>query len=74
MRGGRVGRLLITLLLCEREILRKPLLYLSCYFKAHRAQYYDRLMAVRHDGDWEGWLKFILKGVYDVSLGATDTA
>lgn len=72
--NGRVGRLLITLLLCEREILQQPLLYLSYYFKAHRAQYYDRLMAVRNDGDWEGWLKFFLRGVYEVSLGATDTS
>jgi len=72
--NGRVGRLLITLLLCERDILARPLLYLSYYFKAHRAQYYDRLTAVRNDGDWEGWVKFFLRGVYEVSLGATDTA
>lgn len=72
--NGRIGRLLITLLLCEREILRKPLLYLSYFFKAHRAQYYDRLMAVRNDGDWEGWIKFFLRGVFEVSQGATDTA
>jgi Fic family protein len=72
--NGRIGRLLITLLLCEREILRQPLLYLSYYFKAHRAQYYDRLMAVRNDGDWEGWIKFFLRGVFEVSQGASDTA
>lgn len=72
--NGRIGRLLITLLLCEREILRQPLLYLSYYFKAHRAQYYDRLMAVRNDGDWEGWIKFFLRGVFEVSQGATTTA
>ncbi len=72
--NGRVGRLLITLLLCERQVLRRPLLYLSYYLKAHRAQYYDRLMAIRHDDDWEGWVKFFLRGVYEVSLGATDTA
>jgi Fic family protein len=72
--NGRVGRLLITLLLCERDILQQPLLYLSYYFKAHRAQYYDRLMAIRNDGDWEGWLKFFLRGVFEVSQGATDTA
>lgn len=72
--NGRVGRLLITLLLCERDVLARPLLYLSYYFKAHRAQYYDRLTAVRNDGDWEGWVKFFLRGVYEVSLGATDTA
>ena len=69
--NGRVGRLLITLLLCEREVLQLPLLYLSYYLKAHRAQYYDRLMAIRHDGDWEGWLKFFLRGVFEVSQAAT---
>ncbi|MDY7079586.1 MAG: Fic family protein [Chloroflexota bacterium] len=72
--NGRVGRLLITLLLCERGILQRPLLYLSYYLKAHRAQYYDRLTAVRHDGDWEGWLRFFLRGVYEVSQAATETA
>jgi len=72
--NGRVGRLLITLLLCQQGILQRPLLYLSYYLKAHRAQYYDRLDAVRHDGDWEGWLKFFLRGVYEVSRSATDTA
>jgi Fic family protein len=71
--NGRVGRLLITLLLCERKILERPLLYLSYYLKAHRANYYDRLTAVRNDGDWEGWLKFFLRGVYEVSLSASDT-
>ena len=71
---GRVGRLLITFLLCEREILQRPLLYLSYYLKARRAEYYDRLMAIRNDGDWEGWLRFFLRGVYQVSISATDTA
>ena len=72
--NGRVGRLLITFLLCEREILQRPLLYLSYYLKARRAEYYDRLMAIRNDGDWEGWLRFFLRGVYQVSISATDTA
>lgn len=72
--NGRVGRLLITLLLCERGILMRPLLYLSYYLKAHRSQYYDRLTAIRTEGDWEGWLKFFLTGVYEVSHTATDTA
>jgi len=72
--NGRVGRLLITLLMCERNILTQPLLYLSYFFKAHRAQYYDRLMAVRNDGDWEAWVKFFLRGVFEVSQGATETA
>lgn len=72
--NGRIGRLLITFLLCQRGVLQRPLLYLSYYLKAHRAQYYDRLMAIRHDGDWEGWLKFFLRGVYEVSQAATATA
>jgi len=72
--NGRVGRLLITLLLCEREILRRPLLYLSYYLKANRAEYYDRLMAVRNDGNWEAWIKFFLNGIVEVSQSATETA
>ncbi len=72
--NGRVGRLLITFLLCEQSVLERPLLYLSHYLKAHRAQYYDRLTAIRNDGDWEGWLKFFLTGVREVSREATDTA
>ncbi len=72
--NGRVGRLLITFLLCERKVLSKPLLYLSVYLKKHRAQYYDRLQAVRIDGDWEGWILFFLKGVLDVAETAHETA
>ena len=72
--NGRVGRLLITFLLCQRGVLQRPLLYLSFYLKAHRAEYYDRLMAIRHDGNWEGWLKFFLRGVHEVSEAATATA
>ena len=72
--NGRIGRLLITFLLCQSGILRKPLLYLSYYFKLNRREYYDRLMSVRTKGDWEGWLKFFLKGVHTVSHQATDTA
>ena len=72
--NGRVGRLLISFLLCQREILVKPVLYLSHYFKRHRAEYYERLQAVRDTGDWEGWLAFFLRGVASVSLEATDTA
>ncbi len=72
--NGRVGRLLITFLLVHRGIIRKPLLYLSYYFKLHRTEYYDRLMAVRHKGDWEGWLRFFLTGVADTAREATDTA
>lgn len=72
--NGRVGRLLITFLLCERGVLHKPVLYLSHYFKRHRQEYYDRLQAVRDRGDWEGWLAFFLQGIVDVSAQATETA
>ena len=72
--NGRVGRLLITFLLCERQVLHKPVLYLSHYFKRFRQDYYDHLQAIRDDGDWEGWLNFFLKGITDVSSQATDTA
>ena len=72
--NGRVGRLLITFLLCEREVLLKPVLYLSHYFKQHRQEYYDCLQAVRDEGDWERWLLFFLRGLYDVSQQATETA
>jgi Fic family protein len=72
--NGRVGRLLITFLLCERKVLHRPLLYLSLFLKVHRSEYYDRLMAVRRDGNWEGWLKFFLRGIAEVSQSATETA
>ena len=72
--NGRIGRLLITFLLCEKEILKKPLLYLSHYFEKNRLEYYDRLQAVRENGDFEGWLKFFLQGVADVSNEATENS
>ncbi len=72
--NGRAGRLLITFLLCERGVLQKPVLYLSHYFKGHRQEYYDRLQAVRDQGDWESWLAFFLRGVAEVSSEATETA
>lgn len=72
--NGRVGRLLISFLLCQRNILLKPVLYLSHYFKRHRAAYYDHLQAVRDAGNWEGWLAFFLRGVGEVSAEATETA
>lgn len=72
--NGRIGRLLITFLLCEKEVLLKPVLYLSHYFKRYRQQYYDSLQAVRDHGDWEQWLEFFLKGVFEVSQQATETA
>ncbi|MBU1669980.1 MAG: Fic family protein [Actinobacteria bacterium] len=71
---GRVGRLLITFQLREREVLQKPLLYLSCFCKQNRAECYDRLSTVRENGDWEGWLRFFLTGVYEVSLSAAAPA
>jgi Fic family protein len=72
--NGRVGRLLITFLLCESGVLHKPVLYLSHYFKRHRQAYYDLLQATRDKGAWEDWLAFFLRGVADVSAQATDTA
>ena len=56
--NSRVGRLLITLLLCERKILQKPVLYLSWFFKRHHQQYYEKLQSVRDAGEWEQWLVF----------------
>lgn len=72
--NGRVGRLLITFLLCEQAVLTKPVLYLSHFFKKHRQEYYERLQAVRDTGAWESWLMFFLKGVEEVSVEATHTA
>ncbi|MBE5766218.1 MAG: Fic family protein [Clostridiales bacterium] len=72
--NGRVGRLLITFWLCQQEILSKPLLYLSYYFKQNRSEYYERLMNVRLHGDWENWIKFFLKGIAFVSDEATNSA
>ncbi len=72
--NGRVGRLLITFLLMQNEILLKPVLYISHFFKKHRSEYYERLQAVRDHGDWEGWIKFFLTGIAVVSLEATETA
>lgn len=72
--NGRMGRLLITFWLCQQNILSQPLLYLSYYFKQNRTEYYDRLMAVRKAGDWEGWVKFFLRGVAEVADQATASA
>jgi Fic family protein len=72
--NGRIGRLLITFLLCERGVLHKPVLYLSHYFKRYRATYYDLLQATRERGAWEDWLAFFLRGIIEVSAQATDTA
>jgi len=72
--NGRIGRLLVTFLLCEKKIIQRPLLYLSYYFKKNRLGYYDHLQAIRDKGDWEGWLKFFLLGVHEVAREATETA
>ena len=72
--NGRIGRLLITLLLTESNHLSRPLLYLSYYFKQNRLEYYDRLQAVRDKGEWELWLRFFLNGMYNASTEAIDTS
>ena len=68
--NGRVGRLLISLLLSHFKMLQQPLLYLSLYFKENRDSYYDLLNRIRRDGDWEEWLKFFLRGVRDTADSA----
>ncbi len=72
--NGRVGRLLITLLLCAEGVLREPLLYLSLYLKQHRERYYELLNTVRRDGDWEAWLSFFADAVRATAAAAVDTA
>lgn len=72
--NGRIGRLLITLFLCERGELPQPLLYLSAYFERYRGEYYERLLAVSRDGDWNGWLRFFLQGVTAQSEHAYESA
>lgn len=72
--NGRLGRLLITLYLCEQGILDEPLLYLSLYLKSHRATYYALLQEVREHGRWETWLEFFLTGVRDVARQAHEAA
>ncbi len=72
--NGRIGRLLITLILCSEEVLLEPVLYLSLFFKQNREQYYTLLNQVRTDGDWEAWLRFYLEGVNDTSVEAVRAA
>jgi Fic family protein len=72
--NGRLGRLLITLLLCDRKVLREPMLYLSLYFKTHRQYYYELLANVRLTGDWEAWLDFFADAVIVTATQAVDTA
>jgi Fic family protein len=72
--NGRLGRLLITLLLCAKRALKEPLLYLSLYFKTHRSRYYDLLQRVRTDGAWEEWLQFFMEGMAATAQEAAETA
>lgn len=72
--NGRIGRLLITLLLCEKQVLKAPSLYLSLYFKEYRDDYYNLLQEVRLKGDWESWIKFFLIGVRSTAERACTTA
>lgn len=72
--NGRLGRLLITFLLCAAGVLREPILYLSLYFKQHRSAYYDLLDGVRVKGDWETWLDFFLTGIKDTADQAATAA
>ncbi len=72
--NGRIGRLLVSLLLEHWKLLARPLLYLSLFFKRHRAEYYRRLSRVRTDGDWEAWLDFFLDGVATIADEAVATA
>jgi Fic family protein len=72
--NGRVGRLLIPLLLCLVGVLGEPLLYLSLYLKSHRARYYELLDGIRTEGEWEAWLGFFAEGVYETAENAVGTA
>ncbi len=72
--NGRLGRMLITLLLCEHKVLHEPMLYLSLYFKTHRQRYYDLLNTVRLKGDWEAWLDFFAEAVIETANQAASTA
>ena len=71
--NGRLGRLLITLLLCEQKVLREPMLYLSLYFKTHRQYYYELLNKVRLTGDWEAWLDFFAEAIIVTATQGVDT-
>ncbi len=71
--NGRIGRLLITFFLCERHCLSQPLLYLSAFFERYRNEYYERLLAVSRDGDWNGWIEFFLRGVRQQANEAIET-
>ena len=72
--NGRLGRLLITLILCAEGVMGEPMLYLSLYFKQQREEYYVHLQSVRRDGDWEGWLRFFLRGVKETAEQGVSSA
>jgi Fic family protein len=72
--NGRLGRLLITFILCAEGALAQPMLYLSLYFKTHRGEYYEHLQRVRVEGDWESWLSFFVTGVKETAESAVQTA
>ena len=72
--NGRLGRLLITLILCEQKMLREPMLYLSLYFKTHRQYYYELLNEIRFSGNWEAWLDFFAEAVFVTATQAVETA
>jgi len=72
--NGRVGRLLVTLILCAEGVLRQPLLYLSLYFKRHREAYYNLLQGLRTEGEWERWLGFFMEGLTETAESAVATA
>lgn len=72
--NGRLGRLLITLILCEQKVLQQPMLYLSLYLKTHRQYYYELLNKVRLTGDWEAWLDFFAEAVIATANQAVETA
>ncbi|UCD05342.1 MAG: Fic family protein [candidate division WOR-3 bacterium] len=72
--NGRIGRLMITFFLVAHGVLMQPLLYLSYYLKMNREEYYNLLMRVRNEGDWEGWIKFFLYGIDEVSHEAATAA
>ena len=72
--NGRMGRLLIALLLAEKGVLTHPLLYISLFLREHRDEYFELLSQLRHTGDWEAWLAFFLEGVRWTAVDAVETA
>jgi Fic family protein len=72
--NGRVGRLLVALLLVEERLISQPLLYLSAFFEAHRGAYYERLSAVSQNGDWDAWIRFFLQAVAEQATDAVERA